>query len=309
MALLIKAGREPAENWIEAFNAAIPDMECRPWPDVGNRDDIEVVVANELPEGVFASFPNLKLVAGTRVGVEGLLKDTSLPTHIPILRNTDRERAATMTSWVLYHVIHHHRRFADYTINQGLKKWEHLKYLPPEKTRIGIMGMGTLGTTVARALDGLMYQVAGWARSRKDIPNIESFAGLEELESFLARTEILITILPKTPALQDLMNAERFAQLPKGAYVINCGRGDLTNEDALLAALDSGHLSGAALDVFKVEPLPEDNPIWGHSKITMTPHYSCNGRAAYGAEGIIDAILKLKNGETLNGLVDRSLGY
>ncbi|MFT5539188.1 MAG: glyoxylate/hydroxypyruvate reductase A [Alphaproteobacteria bacterium] len=309
MALLIKAGREPVENWIEAFNAAIPDMECRPWPDVGNPDDIEVVVANELPEGVFSSFPNLKLVAGTRVGVEGLLKDTSLPAHIPILRNTDRERAATMTAWVLYNVIRHHRRFEDYKENQSLKKWEHLKYIPPEKTRIGIMGMGMLGTTVARALNGLMYQIAGWSRSRKVIPDVESFAGLEELESFLARTEILITILPKTPALQDLMNAERFAQLPKGAYVINCGRGDLTNEDALLAALDSGHLSGAALDVFKVEPLPQDSTIWEHPKITLTPHYSCNGRAVYGAEGIIEAILKLRNGETLTGLVDRSLGY
>ena len=309
MALLIKAGREPVENWIEAIHAVLPDMECRPWPDVGNRDDIEVVVANELPEGEFARFPNLKLVAGTRVGVEGLLKDKSLPTHIPILRNTDRERAATMTAWVLYHVIRHHRRFEDYQTNQGLKKWAHLKYLPPAKTRIGIMGMGTLGTTVAQALNGLMYQVAGWSRSRKDIPDVESFAGLEELEAFLGRTDILITILPKTPALLDLMNATRFAQLPKGAYVINCGRGDLIDENALLAALDSGHLSGAALDVFKVEPLPEDNPIWTHPKITLTPHYSCNGRAVFGAEGIIDAILKLRKGETLTGLVDRSLGY
>jgi glyoxylate/hydroxypyruvate reductase A len=310
MAVLIKSGREPVENWVSVFNEVLPDLECRVWPDVGDRADIEVVIANELPEGEFASFPNLKLVAGTRVGLEGLLRDKSLPSHIPILRNTDRERAATMTGWVLYHVIRHHRRFEEYTANQRIPKWEHLRYRPPEQTRIGIMGMGHLGTTVAKALSGLMYRVAGWSRTRKNLPGIESFAGPEELKPFLARTEILIAILPRTPETENVLDAARFAMLPKGAYVINCGRGTTLDEEALLAALESGHLSGTALDVFKVEPLPQDSPLWSHPRVTITPHYSCSGRAVFGAEGIVDAIRRLRRGEALTGsTVDRSQGY
>jgi glyoxylate/hydroxypyruvate reductase A len=309
MALLIKAGREAPENWIKAFNQAFPDLECRVWPDVGERADIEYFLGNDLPEGEFARLPNLKLVAGTRVGVEGLIRDPALPRHVPIIRNTDRQRAATMTGWVLYHVVRHHRRFAEFAANQQARKWEHLHFAAPQKVRIGIMGMGNLGSTVARALAALMYDVAGWSRSRKTLPGIGSFAGAEELDAFLARTDILISILPKTGATNDLMNAARFAVLPKGAYFINCGRGTTVDEDALLAALDSGQLSGAALDVYKVEPLPADHPFWAHPKIAMTPHYSCTGSASYGAEGVIEAVRKLRAGEPLANTVDRAEGY
>lgn len=309
MALLIKAGREAPKNWIKAFNEAFPDLECRVWPEVGERADIEYFLGNELPEGEFAGFPNLKLVAGTRVGVEGLIRDPALAKTIPIIRNTDRQRAATMTGWVLYHVVRHHRRFAEFTANQKIRKWEHLQFAAPEKTRIGIMGMGTLGSAVGGALNALMYDVASWSRSRKRIDGIESFAGAGELKGFLARTDILISILPKTRGTDDLMNAKRFAMLPRGAYFINCGRGTTVDEDALIAALDSGHLSGAALDVYKVEPLPADHPFWGHEKITMTPHYSCTGSASYGAEGVIDAIRKLRAGIPLANTVDRAEGY
>jgi glyoxylate/hydroxypyruvate reductase A len=155
-----------------------------------------------------------------------------------------------------------------------------------------------------------MYRVAGWSRTRKNLPGIESFAGPEELKPFLARTEILIAILPRTPETENVLDAARFAMLPKGAYVINCGRGTTLDEEALLAALESGHLSGTALDVFKVEPLPQDSPLWSHPRVTITPHYSCSGRAVFGAEGIVDAIRRLRRGEALTGsTVDRSQGY
>jgi glyoxylate/hydroxypyruvate reductase A len=309
MALLIRAGREPVENWIESFAKAFPDLECRVWPEVGDPADIEYVLANQLPEGTFATFPNLKLVAGTRVGLEGLLNDPSLPRDVPIIRNTDRERAATMTGWVLYQVLRHHRRFDEREANQRAIKWEHLQYTSPEQVRIGIMGLGSLGASVARALQALMYSVAGWSRSHKDIPGIESFAGDEEMAAFLGRTDILISILPQTPATTDLMNAKRFAQLPKGAYVINCGRGSLIDEDALLAAIDSGHLEGAALDVFKTEPLPADHPFWRHPKIAVSPHYSCSGRARYGAEGVVAAIRAIRAGHQPENIVERTEGY
>lgn len=309
MVLLVRGGREAPENWIKAITGAFPDLECRVWPDVGDPADVEYVLANELPDGAFATFPNLKLVAGTRVGVEGLLRDPALPAHVPIIRNTDRQRAATMTAWVVYHVVRHHRRFPEFAANQKSHAWEHLPFTAPAKLRIGIMGFGNLGGTVGRALAGLMYDVAGWARSPKNLPGIASFAGDGELPKFLTRCDILISILPKTKATDDLMNAERFALLPKGAYFINCGRGTTVDEGALLAALDSGHLSGAALDVFKTEPLPADHPFWDHPKISLTPHYSCTGGAAYGAEGVIEAIRAVRAGQTLTNTVDRKAGY
>lgn len=309
MALLIKPGREPVENWIEAIKAELPDLDCRVWPDVGNPEDIEYVLGNQLPDGTFATFPNLKLVAGTRVGLEGLLNDPSLPPHVPIIRNTDRERAATMTGWVLYQVLRHHRHFAEREANQRAAKWEHLRFVSPDRVHIGIMGMGSLGGTVARALTPLMYRVAGWSRSRKDIAGVESFAGEAELERFLGRSDILIAILPQTPATTDLLDAARLSQLPKGAYVINCGRGSLIDEDALLAAIDSGHLSGAALDVFKTEPLPSDHLFWRHPKIAVSPHYSCSGRARYGAEGVAAAIRAVRAGHVPDNTVERSEGY
>ncbi len=309
MALLIKAGRDPAEHWVDAIRSAMPDLDIRVWPDAGNREEIEFIIANDLPDGAFTTFPNLKFVAGTAVGVERLLKDSSLPAHVPILRQANAERAATMTGLVLYHVIRHHRRFDEYRANQARAKWEHLKYPPPGDVRVGVMGLGNLGGTVAQTLRDLRYAVAGWTRSRHDLEGIESFAGPDELDAFLARSHIVVGILPGTPGTRRVLTRERLLRLPKGAYVINVGRGNLIDETALLELMDSGHLSGAALDVYEVEPLPEDHPFWHHPKVTMTPHYACVGRAAFSAERVVEAIRKVRAGEPLPYVVDKAAGY
>jgi glyoxylate/hydroxypyruvate reductase A len=309
MTLLIKPGRESVENWIAAIGKALPDIEIRIWPDVGDRAEVEFILANELPPGAFATFPNLRFVAGTAVGVERLLKDPDLPPDIPILRQVNTERAATMAGWVLYQVLGHHRRFDEYRANQAARHWEHLRYPSPVDMRVGVMGLGTLGGTVARRLRDLMYAVAGWTRSRKEIEGIESFAGPGEFRAFLARTDILVSILPNTRATQNLLGAEELATLPEGAYVVNCGRGTLIDEDALLAAIDSGHLSGAALDVFRTEPLPDDHPFWSHPKVTVTPHFACMGRAAFGAANLVENIRRARAGRLLTAVVDKAEGY
>ncbi len=309
MALLIKPGREPVDAWIKAITAEIPDLEIRLWPEVGDRAGIEYILANDLPDGEFGTFPNLKFVAGTAVGVERLLRDESLPAHVPILRGANRERAMTMGAWVTYHVIRHHRRFDEYRANQAAKTWEQLKYAPPETVRVGVMGLGNLGAAAARYLAGFGYTVAGWARSKKDMPGIETFAGQDELDRLLARSDILVSILPNTEGTKGLLTRERLLTLPQGAYVINSGRGTLIDEDALLELIDGGHLSGAALDVFQTEPPPPEHPFWTHPRITMTAHHSCMGRASYGAEVIVDAIRKLRAGEPVTRVVDKAEGY
>lgn len=309
MALLIKPGRDPAENWMEAIGAELPDLEMRIWPEAGERAEVEYLIANQLPPGDFATFPNLKFVASTSAGVDRLLSDPDLPAEVPIVRSINAQRTATMGAWVTYQVLRHHRHFDRYPANQAKKVWEHLPYPAPEEVGVGVMGLGTLGSFAAATLRGFMYDVAGWSRSPKSIEGVKCFAGPEEFPEFLARTDILVSILPGTPATDKLLNAEALARLPEGAYVINSGRGNVIDEDALIAAIDSGHLSGAALDVYKTEPLPKDHPFWGHSRITMTPHYASFGSAKYGAAVVVENIRRARAGKPLTDVVDKAEGY
>ncbi len=309
MALLIKAGRDPAENWIKAIAADLPDLDMRVWPDTGDREEVEFIIANQLPPGEFASFPNLKFVASTSAGVDRLLADPDLPADVPIIRSVNTQRAATMCAWVCYQVIGHHRRFANYRQNQPKKIWEHQHYAPPDEVGIGVMGLGTLGGAVARTLRGLMYDVAGWSRSAKTMDGIKCFAGADQLGAFLGRSDIVVSVLPGTAETTDLLNRETLAKLPAGAYIVNCGRGNLIDEDALIEAMSSGQVAGAALDVFKTEPLPKDHPFWSHPKVTVSPHYSSNGGAKHGVGVIVENIRRVRAGEPLAEMVDKLAGY
>lgn len=309
MALLIKPGRDAAENWVEALGAALPDLDVRVWPEVENRAEIEYIIMSRIDEGEIATFPNLRFIATTNVGVDRLLADPALPPDVPVVRSVNAERTALMTGFILYNVIRHHRRHALHEANQRAHNWEMLKYPPPGEVGVGMMGLGVLSGAAARALAGLMYDVAAWTRTPKDEPGIANFVGPEQLAPFLARSDILVSILPQTTATNGLLNADTLALLPEGAYVINAGRGSLLDEEALLAAIDSGHLSGAALDVYAQEPLPADHPFWEHPRITMTPHDSCAGRARFSAEIVVENIRRDREGRPLIHTVDREAGY
>jgi glyoxylate/hydroxypyruvate reductase A len=309
MALLIKAGRDPAENWIKAIAAELPDLDMRAWPETGDRAEVQFIIANQLPLGEFASFPNLKFVASTSAGVDRLLNDPDFPAHVPIIRSINTQRTATMCAWVCYQVIGHHRRFAAYRQNQPAKIWQFMRYSDPDEVGVGIMGLGTLGGTAARTLKGLMYDVAGWSRSAKTMDGIKCFAGADQLGEFLGRSNIVVAMLPGTAETTDLLNRETLALLPAGAYIVNCGRGNLIDEDALIEAMDSGHIAGAALDVYKTEPLPKDHPFWDHPKVAMTPHYSSNGIARHGIGVVVENIRRVRAGEPLAYVVDKLAGY
>ena len=171
------------------------------------------------------------------------------------------------------------------------------------------MGLGTLGGTAARTLKGFMYDVAGWSRSPKTMDEIRCFAGADELEAFLKRSDIIVSILPGTEETMDLLNRETLALLPEGAYIVNCGRGNLIDDDALIEAMDSGHIAGAALDVFRAEPLPADHPFWTHPKVTVTPHYSSNGGAKHGVGVVVENIRRARAGAPFEDVVNKDLGY
>jgi glyoxylate/hydroxypyruvate reductase A len=193
---------------------------------------------------------------------------------VPLVRFTDESLALEMAQYVTMHVlmIHRHQRFFDQA-SRHEHTWRQ-KMLPraTDKTRIGILGMGEIGGTIAGRLMALGFVVSGWSRTRKNLPGVRSFAGECELKAFLAQCDMLVCVLPLTPETRNMMDAEFFALLPQGAWVINVARGQMLVEEDLIAALDSGHLAGAVLDVFQTEPLPDDSPIWRHPKITATPH-------------------------------------
>lgn len=309
MILVVKPGRLPVEHWLEAFAAKMPELEVRVWPDVGDRAEVDVLFTVRIAKGEVARFPNLKFVSLIAAGADRLLADPDIPGHLPIVRAVNPEMALTMKAWVVYQVVRHHREMARYEADQAAHRWNRLAVVPPRKVRIGIMGLGVLGGAAARALVDFGFDVAGWTRRGRGIEGIEDFIGLDGLRPFLARSDILVSILPFTTDTDGVLDADAFAALPKGAYVINCGRGELVVEDDLKMALDSGHLSGAALDVFRQEPLPPDHPFWAHPLITITPHNASTGSAWYAVDVVIENIRRLEAGQPLVATVDREAGY
>jgi len=307
--LALKSGRLSAQDWIEAFAAKMPELEVRVWPDCGDRAEVDVLFTTRIPKGEVASFPNLKFVALVAAGADRFLADPDIPAHLPIVRAYNPEQALTMKAWVVYQVIRHHREMPQYEADQKAHRWDRRPVLQPRFVRVGVMGLGQLGGAAARSLADLGYDVAGWSRGGRGIEGVDDFIGPDGLMAFLARTEILIGILPFTRETDRLLDGPAFAALPKGAYVINCGRGELIVEKDLLAALDSGHLSGAALDVFRQEPLPADHVFWDHPKITVTPHNSSTSSAWGAVDIVIENIRRYQNGEPLRATIDRQAGY
>ena len=215
-----------------------------------------------------------------------------------------------MTEYVVHWVLHFHRDMPTYARQQKACDWTQHDNADTAKRRVGILGLGELGQAAAHALLMLGFEsIAGWSRSPKMLPGIESFAGAEELDAFLARTDILVCLLPNTPATLGILNAHTLSTLPKGAFVINGGRGSAVDDAALIEALNSGHLGGAALDVFNTEPLPRDHPYWAMGNVFITPHVASLTTPESATEVIRDGIDAIEHGRTPANVVDRDQGY
>jgi len=273
-------------------------------------ESIDYFVGFRPEPGFLKSLPNLKAVISLGAGVDGFLKDPDFPKHLPLVRCVDPNLAREMSEYVVMHalILHRHQRFFDTA--QGEHKWrQKMMTRGPGDTRIGMLGLGTMGGLIAARLQVFEFQLLGWSRSRRNLPGIKSFAGFEELPAFLSQCDMLVCALPLTPDTRGILNAEHFAQMPKGAAVINVARGQHLIEEDLIAALDSGYLSAAVLDVFQTEPLPEDSPIWRHPKITATPHIAGITAPSAALAHVEDTIHRVENGEPLINVVDLSRGY
>lgn len=254
----------------------------------------------------FRPFTRLKAVLSLWAGVEKIVGNETLT--VPLARMVDHGLTQGMIEWVVGHVLRYHLGMDRHiTVQDGV--WT--PDVPPlaQERNVCILGLGALGEAVARALTALEFRVLGWSRTAKNIPGVTCLHGAEGLRQALSHAEIVVLLLPDTPATENALNAETLALLPKGARIINPGRGPLIDDDALLDALNSGQVGHATLDVFRVEPLPTDHPYWAHPNVTVTPHIASETRPITAAQVICENIRRGESGEPFVHLVDRTLGY
>ena len=311
MALLFMSTFDKSEDWRRALTDALPDLEFRKFPEeTGDPAEVEFALVWRPKPGSLLAYPNLKTIFSLGAGVDHiLLGGGDLPKDVPIVRLIDAALTSDMTQYVVHWALHFHRSFQIYRAAQAEARWSRLPYPAAAERRIGILGLGVLGSDTARALVTMGFDVAGWSRSPKAIDGVMSFHGAGRLMDFLARSDILICLLPLTPNTQGLLNGERLAALPRGAFVINPARGAHVVDADLLAALDSGQIDGAALDVFAREPLASDHPFWRHPKVIVTPHIASHTTPRSAAAQVAANIQRIRRGEQPENQVDPTRMY
>jgi glyoxylate/hydroxypyruvate reductase A len=297
--------------WADPLRALLPDAAIvANGQDAFAPDAIDYLVTFRPAPGLAKTLSNLKVTFSLGAGVDGILGDPDYPRHIPLVRFVDRTLSREMAQYVVMHVLIHHRKQRYFDAAQAVNRWrQHLPERRTEDTRVGILGLGEIGTMCAERLRDLDFPMTGWSRTHKEVPGIGSFAGAGELAPFLAHTDILVCLLPLTAETRGILNAKTFALLPKGAFVINAARGGHLIEDDLVAAIDSGHLAGATLDVFQTEPLPQSSVLWNHPKITVTPHIAAITDPHAAASAVAAGIAAHQRGDALENLVDPERGY
>jgi len=265
-----------------------------------------IVYAPASPLQDFTPYTRCKAVLNLWAGVERIVGNQTLTQ--PLCRMVDPGLTEGMVEWVVGHTLRHHLGMDRHIVNPA-QDWD--ATCPPlARTRpVTILGMGALGSACAQALAALNFPVTGWSRTPKTLPGIDTLHGDHGLTKALARAAILITLLPKTPDTEELLNADRLARLPPGAVILNPGRGALIDDDALIAALNAHQIGHATLDVFRIEPLPQDHPFWTHPRVTVTPHIAADTRPDSAARVIAQNILRGEAGQPFVHLVDRTLGY
>jgi glyoxylate/hydroxypyruvate reductase len=308
MAILFLSPSDDPAEWLPELQRQLPDREVRVWPDIGDPDDIDYALIWRPPAGVLKRLPNLKVMLSLGAGVDGVLNDPELP-DLPLVRMVEPGLTEGMTEFVVLQVLHWHRQMEAYRVQQRDRVWRQLPQKLARERRVGFLGLGVLGADAARVLKELRFDVAGWSRSTRDLAGITCFHGASGLSAFLARTEILVCLLPLTDETVAILNWETLAALPKGACVVNVARGGHVDEAEMLAALDSGHIAGASLDVFTEEPLPPDHPFWTHEKVIVTPHVAAVTHARTSVVHIAEQIRRFEAGLPLENLVDRRRGY
>ncbi len=294
------------EPWLDGLRAALPGADVHAWAPGAPAADHAVVWAP--PQDFIDQQPALQTLFNIGAGVDALLKLRLLP-GLRIVRLDDAGMAVQMAEYVCHALIRHFREFDGYEADTAQGRWSFRRPRARSEFPVGILGLGVLGQRVAQAVAGFEFPVHGWSRTPREVPGVTRYTGDAQLPAFLAATRVLVCLLPLTPATTGILRRETLSQLQPGGYVINVARGAHLVDEDLLALLDSGHLAGATLDVFRTEPLPADHPFWRHPKITVTPHTSARTLREESIAQIAGKIRALQRGEVIAGVVDPARGY
>lgn len=306
MAILFHTPWENAPIWLEALGRELPEQEIRVWPETGRPEDIAFAIVWNLPTGALDGCDNLQGVCSLGAGVDHV---AGLPPGVPLARLVDPLMAERMAEHVCGHVLHHHLGTGHYLRQQAAGEWRQRPRRDARDVTVGILGLGSLGRVCALRLAALGFRVVGWSRTPQTLAQVDCRFGAAMLPTVLGQSDFLVCLLPLTDDTRGLLDAERLALLPRKAVVINCARGAHVVADDLMAALDSGHLAGASLDVFETEPLPEGHAYWRHPGIVVTPHVSSLSEPRTGARILAAQVRRCLAGEDMEHLVDRTAGY
>ncbi|WP_319498588.1 glyoxylate/hydroxypyruvate reductase A [uncultured Cohaesibacter sp.] len=311
IALTAKGWDIPA--WTENLNKLLPDAEVRLSDDLGDLSEIDYALAWKGDTAFLKDLPNLKAIFSLGAGVEFLTQEPNLP-NVPIVRVIGDDLTARMCEYVVLNVLMHHRHSLRSLGLQANRDWNQRPDAAAEDFRVGMLGIGVLGLAAARKLQSLGYRVSGWGRSSKQVEGLATYHGAEGLDEMLAKTDILVSLLPHTPQTEGILNLDLFKKLAKdgplgGPVIINAGRGKLQVEADIVTAIREGILAGASLDVFEQEPLPEDSPLWDLPNVIITPHIAAVSAPYATTKGIVEQILRNEAGDPMVGIVDRGVGY
>jgi glyoxylate/hydroxypyruvate reductase len=297
-----------AKAWRDTLREKIPELEIRLWPEAGELRDIEYLAFMHPDFDALPAFPKLKAMFSRSAGVDGFVRHPKLP-KVPLGKIEPPGGDPMMTEYVVMHVLRFHRDMPAYQAAQANREWRRVPIVRPEQRRIGFLGYGMMAKAPALVLTSLGFPVSAWVRRPRESAEIPLFYGSEQLQSFLAQTDIAVCLLPLTQETEGILCARTFAMMPRGAMLVNVGRGKHVVGEDLIKALDSGQLSYAALDALWPEPLPRESPLWSHPKITVMPHVARRPTVLQLATEIVANIRSIEGGGRLLQEVDTNLGY
>ena len=297
-----------AKAWRDTIRTMHPELEVRFWPEVGAVADIEYMAFMHPDFDVLPKFPNLKAMFSRSAGVDSFSRHPKLP-KVPLGKVEPPGGDPMMTEYVVMHVLRFHRDMPGYQAAQANREWRRVPIIRPEQRRVGFLGFGMMATAPALVLTSLGFKVSAWVRSARPAAEVPIFHGTGQLAPFLEQTDIAVCLLPLTRETEGILCERTFAMMPRGAMLINVGRGKHVVEKDLIAALDKGQLSYAALDAHWPEPLPPESPLWLHPKVTVMPHVARRPTVAQLATEIVANIKSLETGGPLLQQVDLEMGY
>ena len=308
MTFLYKADPQRGERWAELFSVMAPDIEFQVWPGTADPRKVRYLAVWEPPARISETFPNIEILFSIAAGVDKIDFST-LPAGLPVVRMIEPGLIAGMVEYVLWAVLGLHRDAPTYRRFQNERLWKPLPLTPAGARRIGVLGLGELGRAVLKQLRGLGFQTFGWSRSLHAIEGTMCFNGRDALPAFLAHCDILVCLLPLTNETKGLIDKDFLACLPRGAALVHVGRGQQLVQEDLVSALDSGQLSEAIVDVTEPEPLPASDPLWGHPRVTLTPHIASMTQPDSAIGVVLENIRRFRAGEPMTGLIDKARGY